>query len=522
MAHSAVSRRAVLGTAAAGALTTAFSFAEPAEASTTLQAQITSPPRLPSTSQAQMRRLSFGLTPALASDVAAAGGVLGWVNRQLSGSFADPMGDLIDSWLPYQGASATECMTACSVLADQQTVMASRPGRFVLRALSSQRQLFERTVGFWNNHFNIPAHLRGPALYSAPEFDEIIRANAWKTFADLLAAVTTSRAMYAYLNADVSTVDELNENLGRELLELHTVGVGAGYTEAMVQDSARLLTGFVPSGAKGEMLVYDPTAHAVGPVQVLGFVDSNASPDGRTVLAAYLNYLAHHPSTATRLALGLIQYFCTDTPSNAYVSAVANAYLASGTDIKTTLRALVSHSEFGTVGAKIATPQDAYLNACRLRGYVPKAPDWSPAGDATNPFVTMSRIADSSGLPTLGWMTPDGYPWDSRLWEDSGTYLATWGTNMGIALGAPSGGFTVPSFTRLIGLPSRVTFYNAVELVARYAWQQKGDAQLHQAARSVLRTSNEGVVLTASDQRYSGGMQLVFGLALNHPLMGLR
>jgi hypothetical protein len=476
---------------------------------------------MPSTAQAQMRRLSFGLTPKLASDVSAAGGVQGWINRQFAGNFSDPMGDLIDSWLPFQGASATDCMNACAA-GQQSVVMTSRPGRFVLRALSSQRQLFERTVGFWFNHFNIPGDLRGPALYGSTELDELIRANTWTTFAQLLAAVTTSRSMYAYLNADVSTASELNENLGRELLELHTVGVDAGYTQAMVDDSARILTGYVPSAGKGEMLVYDPTQHAVGPVQVLGFSDPNADTDGRATLAAYLDYLASHPSTAARLALQLIQYFCTDTPSSNYVNSVANAYLNSGTDIKTTLRAIFSNNEFATVGAKIANPQEAYLNATRLRGYTPTAPNWSPVANSTNAFLTMLRIADNSGLPTLGWGTPDGYPWDSTLWENSGSYLATWGNNLGIAVGIPSGGFNLPNFPQLIGLPNRVTFYNAVEYVARYAWQQKGDAQLHAAARSVLRTTNEGVILTAADQRYSGGMQLVFGLALNHPLMGLR
>lgn len=521
MSAAQLPRRTLLAGAAATAVVASIGLSEPTEASAVGLRRSLAAPQMPSLGQAQLRRLSFGLTRQLEVDVAAAGGVHRWIADQFAATAPDPVGDQIDSWLPYRLMSPADCVAAWRLTKQPTPIEVSRPCRFAMRAAFSERQLFERTVGFWNNHFNVPAHVGGAALYGMPQLDELIRANTWTTFEQLLFAVTTSRSMYCYLNADVSTAADLNENLGRELLELHTVGVAAGYTETMVHDSARILTGWVPSGSKGETLVYNPSAHSTGPVQVLAFADANGDPDGRVVLQNYLSYLAHHRATGVHLATQLIQYFCTDTPSVAHINSVADAYIISGTDIKTTLQAVFNHPGFATMGAKVANPQEGYLSAIRLRGYVPAAPDWSPRGNATNPMLTLLRIAISAGQPVLGWQTPDGYPLDSRLWENSGAYLDTWSNNLIIGAGIQAGGFSMPSIPHLLGLPRRLSFHQAVEAVAAYVWRQPGDARLHAAARTVMHTPDESVVLTPSDWRYDG-MQIVFGLALNHPLMAVR
>ena len=114
-----------------------------------------------------------------------------------------------------------------------------------------------------------------------------------------------------------------NENQGRELLELHTVGRSAGYTEQMVKDSAKLLSGYTVDAWKTWAPSYDSRRHTTGPVQVLGFGAANAAADGSALTVDYLRYLAHHPATATRIATKLCRHFVADQPSDALVAAVA-------------------------------------------------------------------------------------------------------------------------------------------------------------------------------------------------------
>src|SRR5690606_39213187 len=117
-----------------------------------------------------------------------------------------------------------------------------------------------------------------------------------------------------HLDTWTSTRRTPNENHGRELLELHTVGRAAGYTEAMVRDSARILSGYTIDAGRTWRPSYDPGRHATGPVQVLGFRHANADADGRAVTEAYLRYLARHPATARRIARKLAVRFVSDRP----------------------------------------------------------------------------------------------------------------------------------------------------------------------------------------------------------------
>ena len=128
-----------------------------------------------------------------------------------------------------------------------------------------------------------------------------------------------------------STKEHPDENQGRELLELHTVGVDAGYTETMVKASAKILTGYTVNTWRNWKGRYDSSIHWTGHVKVLDFESDNTDPDGRAVTKAYLRYLAHHPATAHRLATKLAQRFVSDSPSADLVDALANAYLVSGT-----------------------------------------------------------------------------------------------------------------------------------------------------------------------------------------------
>ncbi|MFL6089729.1 MAG: DUF1800 family protein [Aeromicrobium sp.] len=483
-------------------------------------AQAATAPQMPTADQAQMRRLSFGLTPALAAEVAAAGGVTGWIQQQFEG-VPDPDGDAVDSWFPYLNASPTDVFVAVSQdFSNAFRVNWTRAGRFMMRALYSRRQLFERTVDFFTNyHLNVPT-LGGDSYLGQPDLDRIVRTHAWGTYEELLQAVVTSPAMMLYLDGYVSTATALNENLGREVLELHTVGKSAGYTEAMVRDSARLLTGYCWGG-------YNPDAHATGSVQILDFSSANTSSDGRDVVQAYLKYLANHPATATRLATLLIQYFCTDAPSASYVQSVADAYRSSGTDLKATLQAVFSHADFATVGQKLASPLESLLGSWRLRGIKAVPPTWKLGSGGWFDFATCSPAvalwcAEDMGQQPLAWQTPDGYPTTSSYWDQANSFLATWNYYGTTASRTPNfTGFTADDFDTTFGLTSPVTFSDAVNAIAGRVWGRPADAHLMSVSATFLGITDTAVTISASDWAYQA-LNFVVQFALNHPMVAVR
>lgn len=488
--------------------------------SSSAHAAVTTAPRMPAVDQVQMRRLSFGLTPALTAEVAAAGGVAGWIQQQFDG-VPDPEGDVVDGWFPYLNASPSDVYNAINQeFSNAYRVNSTRSGRFLMRALYSRRQLFERTVDFFSNyHLNVPT-LGGDSYLGQPDLDRIVRTHAWGTFEDLLSGVVTSPAMMLYLDGYASTAAALNENLGRELLELHTVGKGAGYTEAMVRDSARILTGYCWDG-------YNPAAHATGSVQVLGFSHANSDADGRAVVQSYLKYLANHPATATRLATRLIQYFCTDTPSDAYVKTVANAYLSSGTDLKATLRSIFSHDDFGKIGQKLASPLESLLASWRLRGLTAVPPTWELDGSGWFDFATCSPAnaqwwAKDVGQEPMGWQDPDGYPTQSSYWDQANSFLATWNCHVTTASRAPNiVGFTAPDFDATFGISSPITFSDAVQRIANHVWGQPADEQLMSASATFLGITDTSATITDADWSYQA-LNYVVQFALNHPLAAIR
>lgn len=485
-------------------------------------AAVSTTPQMPTVEQAQMRRLSFGLTRSLTAEVADAGGVAGWIDQQFAG-VPDPDGDAVDGWFPYLEASPTQVLTAVDEdFSNAFRVSWTRSGRLLMRALYSRRQLFERTVDFFSNyHLNVPT-LGGDSYLGQPDLDRIIRKYAWGTFEDLLSAVVTSPAMMLYLDGYASTATALNENLGRELLELHTVGKGAGYTEAMVRDSARLLTGYCWGGDG-----YNPSAHSTGPVQVLGFSSANSDPDGRPVVEAYLKYLARHPATAKRLATRLIQYFCTDNPSTSYVQAVATAYLDSGTDLKATLKAVFGHADFAKTGQKLASPLESLLASWRLRGMKAIPPTWSVGGDGWFDLATCSPAiaqwwAKDVGQDPLGWQTPDGYPTESAYWDQANSFLATWNCHVTTASRTPNVvGFTAPDFDQTFGLSSPIAFDEAVHRIANAIWGQRADAQLMTASATFFSITDTATTISDGDWIYQN-LNFVVLLALNHPLAVIR
>jgi uncharacterized protein (DUF1800 family) len=275
-------------------------------------------------------------------------------------------------------------------------------------------------ANFWEHHLHAPGDADGVALFRS-DYGQLIRRHALGRFDTLLQAAITHPAMGVYLGNAVSTKRAPNENLGRELLELHTVGRAAGYTEDDVKNSARILTGYRVDMWKTWNVYYDPNVHWVGQVDVLGFSDPNAAADGQPVTAAYLRYLAHHPSTAQNIARKLAVRFVSDEPSQALIDHLAQVYLANDTAIVPVLRALVASAEFvASAGAKMRTPDEDVVATYRALGVRVAAP--TGGGSAANAILWQTS---DIGMRPFGWTRPDGRPDRADAWSSVSRMLSS-------------------------------------------------------------------------------------------------
>jgi len=296
--------------------------------------------------------------------------------------------------------------------------------------MTSQLQLLEVMTDVWSNLLYIS--LVRKTFPHRPRFDATVRPNALGTYEQLLAAAVLHPAMLCYLDNARSTKAAPNENLGRELLELHTVGRSAAYSERDVRHSTRILTGYrVKIGDTCESF-YSEDDHATGRVRVLGFRDQNAVADGRQVTGEYLSYLARHDATARRVARVLAVRFVSDTPSESLVEAVAAAYLASDTDIPTTLRALVDHEEFATsAGRKVRTPIEDFVNTYRTLQVTVEP----PTDDQKCAAIAMLADCAGMGQKPFDWPRPDGFPDADDAWSSSSRMLGSWRVHRNLAGG---------------------------------------------------------------------------------------
>ncbi len=215
------------------------------------------------------------------------------------------------------------------------------------RQVFGSRQLFEVVVDVFANHLHVATPSdRGWDV--APQYAiSVIRRHAFGKFSDMLQAAMRHPAMLRFLDNDASTRDSVNENLGRELLELHTVGVSSGYTEKDVRASAYVLSG---RGATPEgKFEYVADKHRTGRVKVLGWSASNGSAKGGLATGdRYLDYLAKHPATARTIARKLVVRFVDDSPPAGLVNHLAEVYLKNNTAILPVLTALFRSGSSGT------------------------------------------------------------------------------------------------------------------------------------------------------------------------------
>ena len=298
----------------------------------------------------------------------------------------------------------------------------------LLRAVYSERQLYELMVDFWENHFNVFVN-KDADRYLLTSYDrETIRPFAMGRFRDLLGATAHSPAMLFYLDNWRSSVARpypatkdkpagvdggLNENYARELMELHTLGVDGGYTQQDVQEVARCFTGWtIQKPNEQGLFLYRPGLHDDGEKIVLGhrFLAGGGISDGEQVL----DILATHPATARFIATKLARRFISDDPPRSIIDRATAVFLKTDGSIRETLRAIITSPEFFSTmayRAKMRSPFEYVAAALRAL---------NADTDADRPVLdAIGRM----GQPLFGRVTPDGYADRANQWLSSGTMV---------------------------------------------------------------------------------------------------
>ncbi len=278
----------------------------------------------------------------------------------------------------------------------------------LIRSYLSRRQLYDRMVEFWTDHLNIYGLKDGMWYFQPRDQLRTIQAHALGKFPDMLRASATSGAMLYYLDNYLSFAGAVNENYGREVLELHTLSVEGPYNEQDVKEVARCFTGwsinFDLNPNYGLFHFYN-NLHDHEPKTVLGHViDVDGAQDG----IAVLNILAAHPATANFIAKKMTAWLLCEDPPQSVVDSAAQAYIATGGDIKSMIRIILSHESITAADAfnkpKFQRPWRFAMSLLR----------------ATNPTITdglgVIDQLDRMGHGPLYWPAPDGYPDKLSRW----------------------------------------------------------------------------------------------------------
>jgi uncharacterized protein (DUF1800 family) len=310
-------------------------------------------------------------------------------------------------------------------LANPQAVVAGELQQAkVMREIYSERQLLEVMTDFWLNHFNVYQYKNQDVFYTTAYDRDAIRPHALGKFYDLLVAVAQSPAMLMYLDnwlsigphsqaAGKNGQSGLNENYGREVMELHTLGVDGGYTQADVTQLATILTGWtIAQPDDGGQFAFDPRKHEPGDKTVLGekFYEAGQDEGMRA-----LDMLAHSPATAQFISKCLATRFVADDPPESLVTRMAATFTKSDGDIREVLRTMFQSPEFWSpqvYKGKLKTPLEFVVSAVRASGANVTAAD----GLVQN-LTTM-------GMQPYGMAVPTGYSMKAATWENEGALLA--------------------------------------------------------------------------------------------------
>lgn len=299
--------------------------------------------------------------------------------------------------------------------------------RNLLRAVYSPQQIKEQMVWFWLNHFNVYAN-RGHVGWYAPSYsEEAIAPNALGNFRDLVLATLKHPAMLNYLDNVRNVKGRINENYARELMELHTLGVDAGYSQRDVQQLALILSGVVlkplekdttatPNAPK-EAFFFDSKKHTPGDKVLLGTIVSGGGFDE---VEKAVDILINHPACARFITRKLALYWIGEHPSEDLINSASEVFNRTHGDIKQTLRFILTSAEF-----------DASLKQHRFKdpyrfviSSIRAAQDGTPIQNSRLPVAWLQRM----NYAPFGRGTPDGYSIKQSTWTGSGALITRFET----------------------------------------------------------------------------------------------
>jgi uncharacterized protein (DUF1800 family) len=305
-------------------------------------------------------------------------------------------------------------------------------------AALTARPFAERLVHFWTNHFAVSADKGAVFGIAGTLENEAIRPHVGGRFIDLLIAVEQHPAMIAFLDNQYSVGKDselaqlaarraarmrvapdkparefgINENLAREILELHTLGVNGGYSQKDVTTFAQIITGWSIGGGKGRLAGGSPgrfcfrdNLHEPGPKTFLG---KTYYEHGQRQGEAVLEDLAHHPATAHFIATKLVRHFVADDPPPAAVERVARAFHKTGGDLPSVYAALIASPEAWDADArKFKTPEDFVFSTFRSFNVSPREPE-----EVLRSFDLLGQRQYTPGSPA-------GWPDTAKSWDGS-------------------------------------------------------------------------------------------------------
>ena len=406
----------------------------------------------------------------------------------------------------------------------------------LLRAIYSERQLDEVMADFWFNHFNVFVGKGADRLLLTSYEQDVIRPHALGKFEDLLVATAKSPAMLFYLDNWLSVGPNsaqalgmparpmrggrpygpygryprrfpppnakpkrkqnsgLNENYGRELLELHTLSVNGGYSQRDVTEVAKVFTGWtIDKPNEGGGFRYDPLMHEPGPKFVLGHrIKPKGEDEGREVL----HRLATSPETAHFISLKLAERFVSDDPPQALVDRMAKTFLKKKGDIREVLSTLFQSPEFwadDAYRAKVKTPLEFVVSGVRATG--------ADVEDA----VPLIRQLNNMGMPLYGAQPPTGYSMKAETWVSSSALLNRMNFAVTLAAGKVRGVKVDPA--QIAGNPPPVDA--TMTLSALEASLLAGDVskQTHDSIAAQIEEANAASDKNASDKNTKGGQR---------------
>ena len=337
--------------------------------------------------------------------------------------------------------------------------------RTILRALYAPDQLRERMAWFWFNHFNVHQYKSNIRVLIGDYQDRAIRPLALGKFRDLLVATLHHPAMLRYLDNSDNAAGHLNENYAREIMELHTMGVGSGYTQADVEALARILTGvgidLKPEDPKlkpelQSQLVregafeFNPARHDYGDKVFLGHPIKGR---GLAEVDEAIDILARHPATATHLSRQIAAYFVSDNPPEPLVQRMAQTFKSTDGDIAAVLAAMVHAPEFTASlkpGVKFKDPVQYVFSAVRL---------------AYDEKVILNTQPIQNWLNRLGeglfnHETPDGYATASASWNGPGQMTLRF--EIARQIGSGSSGLFKPDMPNAVDQPAFPLIQNSL------------------------------------------------------------